>query len=172
MGNCAVHQNTRRIDGGGCLNTSLTAKVIHIDGELEEFKQPLKASFVLSQNPTCFLCSSESMDINCHLPPVPNDEALQLGQIYFLIPLAKFHARLSLQELCVLAIKANAALADHHQSHVMVCPLNAKSSFSWKNASKFHEGNHRYSSIQINLTLLMSIFRRGIAISNRSRLQV
>ncbi|KAJ6385835.1 hypothetical protein OIU77_028915 [Salix suchowensis] len=61
------------------------------------------------------------MYIGCHLPQVPDDEELQLGQLYFLVPLSKSKAPLSLQELCALASKASASLA---QSDNMVLTPN------------------------------------------------
>ena len=87
-----------------------TAMVIDLDGGLPEFKQPIKACYVLSQNPNCFLCSSETMFIGSHVPHVADDEELQLGQIYFLMPISKSQTPLSLQDLCALGIKASTAL--------------------------------------------------------------
>ncbi|XP_050104638.1 uncharacterized protein LOC126584232 [Malus sylvestris] len=57
------------------------------------------------------------MDVDSYAPQVPEDEELQLGQIYFLMPLSQTKSSLSLQDLCSLAIKASAALAN---------PLNAR----------------------------------------------
>jgi hypothetical protein len=109
MGICASSQYTRK--DGIALNWPSTAKIIHLDGKLQEFRHPIKAGHVLSQNPNCFLCSSESMYINSQVPIIPQNEELQLGQIYFMMPLSKSQAPLSLQDLCALAIKAHAALA-------------------------------------------------------------
>ncbi|KAK2978360.1 hypothetical protein RJ640_016462 [Escallonia rubra] len=90
-----------------------TAKIIHNDGRLQEFRQPVKAGQVLSDNANCFLCSSETMYVDSHVPHVPADEELQLGQLYFLLPISKSQAPLSLQDLCSLAIKASIALSNH-----------------------------------------------------------
>ncbi|KAJ9135565.1 hypothetical protein P3X46_032735 [Hevea brasiliensis] len=111
MGNCASPQHARKGSIIFSLNWQSTAKIVHTDGTLQEFKQPIRANRILSQNPNCFLCSSDSMYVNCHLPHVADHEELQLGQIYFLMPLSKSHALLSLQELGALAIKASSALA-------------------------------------------------------------
>ncbi|OAY29466.1 hypothetical protein MANES_15G147000v8 [Manihot esculenta] len=111
MGNCASPQYAKRDSLSHTLNIQSTAKVIHTDGSLHEFKQPIKANLILSQYPNFFLCSSEFMFVDCRLPRVADDEELQLGQIYFLMPLSRSNAPLSLQELCALAIKASAALA-------------------------------------------------------------
>ncbi|MFS7920694.1 hypothetical protein Hanom_Chr03g00227821 [Helianthus anomalus] len=92
-------------------NWSSTVKVINSgDGRLQEFRQPIMASHVLSGHPTAFLCSSDTMFVGCHVPQMPGNEELQIGQIYFLMPLSNSNHPLSLQELCSLAVKAGSAL--------------------------------------------------------------
>ncbi|KAB1214629.1 hypothetical protein CJ030_MR5G002860 [Morella rubra] len=89
---------------------SKTAKVIHMDGWLQEFKHPVQAQAVTSQNPNCFLCSYESLNIGTCAPQLAASEELQPGYIYFLMPLSYAHQPLSLPDLCSLAIKATSAL--------------------------------------------------------------
>ncbi|XP_031286737.1 uncharacterized protein LOC116145414 [Pistacia vera] len=111
MGNCAISvQYTQQ--NGGCNNfrRPLTAKIIHMDGRLQEFREPIKAAHILSQNPNCYLCSSESMFVGSQVPHLAGEEQLQPGQIYFLLPLSKSQEPLTLQDLCSLAIKASSAL--------------------------------------------------------------
>ncbi|KAJ9135566.1 hypothetical protein P3X46_032736 [Hevea brasiliensis] len=143
MGNCASHQNRKNMGTAFflTLNWQSTAKIVHPDGRLQEFKQPIKAKLILSQNPNCFLCSSDSMFVNFRLPHVADDEELQLGQIYFLMPLSKSHARLSLQELGALAIKASSALAQSADT----------GSHSSKTLRFLHGNGMRVSKIQIGL---------------------
>ncbi|XP_048135639.1 uncharacterized protein LOC125315240 [Rhodamnia argentea] len=123
MGNCAAPQITRN---GGLAMTAhhhnwsssppSTLKLIHTDGRLQEFTQTIKASHLLSQNPNCFLCSSESMFIDSIVPRIHEEEDLCLGQLYFLLPLSMSQAPLSFRELCVLAIKASTALESSSRS--------------------------------------------------------
>ncbi|KAM7252274.1 hypothetical protein ACFE04_024157 [Oxalis oulophora] len=109
----------KRVGGGGggggydLLNWPKVGKIIHYDGRLQEFHRPIKAGHVLSLHANCFLCSIESMDIDSHVPHVPIDEDLQLGQIYFLMPQSIHQSPLSLHQLCSLAVKAAASLGDH-----------------------------------------------------------
>ncbi|XP_030525047.1 uncharacterized protein LOC115737184 [Rhodamnia argentea] len=118
MGNCAAPQITRN---GGLAKTThhhnwpsssppSTLKLIHMDGRLQEFTQTIKASYLLSQNPNCFLCNSESMFIDAIVPWIHEEEDLCLGQLYFLLPLSMSRVPLSFRELCMLATKASAAL--------------------------------------------------------------
>ncbi|KVI10760.1 uncharacterized protein LOC112506296 [Cynara cardunculus var. scolymus] len=113
MGICASVQY-RRNQGRLLISNgpSSTAKVIHSgDGRLQEFRQPIRASNVISdQSNAFFLCNCETMFINCHVPHMAADEELQPGQIYFLMPISKSNKPFSLQELCSLAITASSAL--------------------------------------------------------------
>ncbi|GLT75232.1 hypothetical protein SLA2020_469710 [Shorea laevis] len=98
-----------------------TAKVVHMDGRIQEFKPPIQAKHVTSQNPgDYFLCSSESMSIiGTSVPAVPDDEELQPDQIYFLLPLSHSNKALSLPDLCTLAVKASSGLSQGSISNSM-----------------------------------------------------
>lgn len=87
-----------------------TIMVIDLEGRIKEFRQPIPASSVISDNPDCFLCNSESIYLGTCTPRVPDDEQLRPGQIYFLLPLSQADEPLSLPALCDLAIKASSAL--------------------------------------------------------------
>ncbi|KAG6571133.1 hypothetical protein SDJN02_27743, partial [Cucurbita argyrosperma subsp. argyrosperma] len=113
MGVCASSQHS----SPSLTNRPFTAKIIHIDGRLQELRHPVKASHILNQNPNCFLCSSESMKINSIVPQISSDRELELGEIYFLIPLAKSDLPISLTILCALAAKANVALASSKKAY-------------------------------------------------------
>ncbi|KAJ4827581.1 hypothetical protein Tsubulata_004810 [Turnera subulata] len=92
---------------------SSTIKIIQVDGKLQVLKQPVQARNKTSQqDPNCFLCSLESMSIGNSVQRVPDEEELQPGQIYFLLPLSLASKPLSLPDLCGLAIKASSALGN------------------------------------------------------------
>ncbi|KAE8692608.1 putative Transcriptional regulator SUPERMAN [Hibiscus syriacus] len=110
MGICASSQHSTT-KGGNSSRPPPTTKIIHPNGKLQEFRQPIKASLLLSQNPECFLCDSELMYVNLRLPRVPEDEQLRSDRFYFLLPLSESQATLSLQELCSLAVKASESLS-------------------------------------------------------------
>ncbi|XP_021275319.1 uncharacterized protein LOC110410065 [Herrania umbratica] len=107
-------------------SSTTSAKVVHIDGHVQEFGQPIQAKGVVSQNPNCFLCSSESMSVGTCVPRLPDDEELQSGQIYFLLPLSQSDKPLSLPDLCSLAIKASSGIrkdsVDHSSSNSKLIP--------------------------------------------------
>lgn len=110
MGLCAsCHFTTKK--GRFMSHWSSTVKVINSgDGRLQEFKKPIRACHVLSGHPAAFLCSSDAMFVGCIAPQMPGNEELQMGQMYFIMPLSHSKNPLSLQELCSLAIKAGSAL--------------------------------------------------------------
>lgn len=111
MGICASSHLMTAKNGRYLMSWPPTAKIIHLDGRLQEFSFPIQAGVILSQNPNCFLCSAESLFINARAPQLSHHEELQLDQIYFLIPLSKSRSPLSMQDFGGLAVKANAAIA-------------------------------------------------------------
>nr|DAD40610.1 TPA_asm: hypothetical protein HUJ06_014933 [Nelumbo nucifera] len=112
MGICISTPTMRaqRRGGGEGTGWPSTAKVIHVDGKLQEFKYPTTAGHVILQNPNCFLCSSESMNLDSCVPHLGDNEELEIGQIYFLMPLSQSNKLLSLSDLCILAVKASKVL--------------------------------------------------------------
>ncbi|GMI76919.1 hypothetical protein like AT3G50800 [Hibiscus trionum] len=82
-----------------------------MEGRVQELKQSIQAKNIISRNPNCFLCSSESIGIGTCMPQLPDDEELQPGRIYFLLPVSYSHKPVSLPDLCALAIKASSSLA-------------------------------------------------------------
>lgn len=149
MGLCASGGYERKLRGIAPYWPS-TAKLIDLDGKLQEFRHPIIAGHILSHNPNCFLCCSDSMYINSSLPLIPKNEELQLGQIYFLLPLSKSHIPLSLQDLCALAIKASSALAPSDRTS-MRCKFHFN---NWK--LYLYQSNHcdwRSKSQDCSLTI-------------------
>ncbi|XP_075494318.1 uncharacterized protein LOC142531929 [Primulina tabacum] len=94
-----------------CEATSVaTAKLILYDGRLQEFPHPVKVSYVLQKNPSCFICNSDEMDFDDVVSAVSDDEELQPGQLYFALPLSRLQRRLKAEEIAALAVKASSAL--------------------------------------------------------------
>ncbi|KAE8685493.1 STS14 protein-like [Hibiscus syriacus] len=106
----------KTVGGGGprgVKRSSTAAKVVHLEGRVQEFRQSVQAKNIVSQNPGHFLCSSESMSIGTCVPHVLDEKELQPGQVYFLLPLSQSDKPLSLPDLCSLAIKATAGFGRH-----------------------------------------------------------
>ncbi|KAJ8530899.1 hypothetical protein K7X08_023780 [Anisodus acutangulus] len=94
-----------------CESTSVaTAKLILQDGRLQEFSYPVKASHLLQKDPTIFICNSDEMDFGDIVYAINGDEELQLGQLYFALPLKRLRSRLRADEMAALAVRASSAL--------------------------------------------------------------
>ncbi|CAN4090530.1 unnamed protein product [Withania somnifera] len=87
-----------------------TAKLILHDGRLQEFSYPVKASYLLQNDPTIFICNSDEMDFGDVVCAVSAQEELQLGQLYFAFPLSHLKHKLKAEEMAALAVKASSAL--------------------------------------------------------------
>ncbi|KAI9089063.1 hypothetical protein K1719_029342 [Acacia pycnantha] len=87
-----------------------TAKLVVHDGTLQEFSYPVRASYVLQKYPKCFICNSDDMDFDVLVTAIDEDEELQLGQLYFVLPLARLQHRLRPEDMASLAVKASSAL--------------------------------------------------------------
>ncbi|ERN11423.1 hypothetical protein AMTRI_Chr03g43540 [Amborella trichopoda] len=101
---------------GSCLSTTQvplhTAKLVLTSGGLHEFNVPVTVDQVLQSFPSSFICHADQMYINDCIPPLKASEELQLGQIYFLLPLTKLHYPLEPSEMAALAVKASTALSE------------------------------------------------------------
>ncbi|CAN4081606.1 unnamed protein product [Withania somnifera] len=87
-----------------------TAKLILHDGRLQEFSYPVKASYLLQNDPTIFICNSDEMDFGDLVSAISAEEELQLGQLYFALPLSHLKHKLKAEEMAALAVKASSAL--------------------------------------------------------------
>ncbi|KAK9067119.1 hypothetical protein SSX86_014444 [Deinandra increscens subsp. villosa] len=108
MGNCNSYEST----------AVMTAKLISHDGSLQEFSYPVKVSYVLQKNPSTFICNSDEMEFDDVVSPISDDQELQLGQLYFALPLTRLRQPLLPEEMAALAVKASAALAGCRQKNM------------------------------------------------------
>ncbi|TXG59549.1 hypothetical protein EZV62_014122 [Acer yangbiense] len=104
-----------------------TAKLVLQDGRLQEYSYPVKVSYVLQKNPSCFICNSDEMDFDDVVSAISEDEELQPGQLYFALPLNRLKLPLQPEEMAALAVKASAALMKSGDKCVCrkksVCPI-------------------------------------------------
>ncbi|CAG7898819.1 unnamed protein product [Brassica rapa] len=87
-----------------------SAKLILQDGKMMEFANPVKVGYVLQKYPMCFICNSDDMDFDDAVSAISAEEELQLGQIYFALPLRWLREPLKAEEMAALAVKASSAL--------------------------------------------------------------
>lgn len=91
--------------------STTTAKLIQIDGNLQEYPYPVKVSYVLQNNPSSFICDSDDMDFDNIVEPISDDDELVPGQLYFALPLTRLKRPIRREEMAALAVKASNALS-------------------------------------------------------------
>ncbi|KAL3538930.1 hypothetical protein ACH5RR_002296 [Cinchona calisaya] len=112
MGNCTSH---------GTGYSMRTAKLILLDGKLEEFSYPEKVSNLMKRNADCFICNAEEMEFDGLIRGVDSDEELQPGQLYFELPLDYLmkKRRFQAEDMASLAVKASVALSTRNEQQMM-----------------------------------------------------
>ncbi|KAI3669882.1 hypothetical protein L6452_41342 [Arctium lappa] len=111
-----------------CDSTSIaTVKLISHDGTLQEFSSPVKVSYVLQKNPATFICNSDEMEFDDVVSAIGDDDELQLGQLYFALPLSRLRHPLSPEEMAALAVKASSALAGCRRKNLSFTASGEKS---------------------------------------------
>ncbi|KAH7660938.1 hypothetical protein IHE45_15G028700 [Dioscorea alata] len=88
-----------------------TVRVIYPEGKMEEYKgESVKVEKVLERSSGCCLVSGEEMRVGEFPASLPDGEELRRGQLYFVLPSSAARQRLTLHELCWLAVTAHAAM--------------------------------------------------------------
>ncbi|RID75220.1 hypothetical protein BRARA_B02275 [Brassica rapa] len=102
-------------------DSSPTAKIVTVNGDLREYNVPVLASQVLeaessssssssSRTSSYFLCNSDSLYYDDFIPAIESEEFLQADQIYFVLPISKRQYRLTASDMAALAVKASVAI--------------------------------------------------------------
>ncbi|KAL4581845.1 hypothetical protein LXL04_006377 [Taraxacum kok-saghyz] len=133
MGICSSYEST----------SVATAKLISQDGRLQEFPYPVKVSYVLQKNPSTFICNSDEMEFDDVVSAISDDDELQLGQLYFALPLSRLRHPLQPEEMAALAVKASSALAGCRRKNVSFTIEKSKSSGRVADAGVFEARNGR-----------------------------
>lgn len=80
-------------------------RVVYLNGEVEAFPVPVSAKQLLQNHPRHFICISRDL-YGAICPSVQPEEELQLGELYFLLPLSALEPA---QNLVTLAARLYAA---------------------------------------------------------------
>ncbi|GLJ14956.1 hypothetical protein SUGI_0244080 [Cryptomeria japonica] len=87
-----------------------TARILFFNGVMKEFREPIKAGEIIKQNPGYFLCHWDSLHIDKFMVSVNSKDVLELGELYFLLPLRKLQYVLSVSDMAAMVFKANSAI--------------------------------------------------------------
>ncbi|KAF3435637.1 hypothetical protein FNV43_RR22728 [Rhamnella rubrinervis] len=114
MGNC------RSISIVATSSTTATAKLILQDGQLQEFSDPIKVSQLLQNyniSSTLYaICDSDHMEFGEHVHGLNGEEELQVGRLYFVLPLSRLNSPFQVEDMASLAFKASLALGKRRRS--------------------------------------------------------
>ncbi|KAI0501612.1 hypothetical protein KFK09_016559 [Dendrobium nobile] len=92
---------------------SPTAKVINADGLLIEYSQPIQVSQILGLNHRAFfLSNADGLFYGHHIQALDETRFIELGKLYFLLPVKRLNHPLTAAEMAALAVSANSALSD------------------------------------------------------------
>jgi hypothetical protein len=83
-------------------------RVVHLNGQLDEFQAPISVKRALQNDPRHFICCSRDLS-GVHCRPLQQEEELRLGELYFLLPLSVLESDLSVENLVALAARLYAA---------------------------------------------------------------
>ncbi|KAK9065637.1 hypothetical protein SSX86_015038 [Deinandra increscens subsp. villosa] len=102
--------------GSFSLEKSSCAFVVSIEGGLIEYPTPIFVSEVLDhQNPSSsFICNSDSLYYDGHIPALDVEHQLEAGQIYFILEKTMLHRSIRTSDMAQLALKASLALDSHY----------------------------------------------------------
>jgi hypothetical protein len=99
-------------------STAAEARVVLADGALRRFPGGTRASQAVKAAAgtaaSWFLCSADGLELGGAVAAVGSEEALQPGQLYFVLPAAMRRRPLQAEEMAALAIRASAALVGDH----------------------------------------------------------
>ncbi|CAA7396014.1 unnamed protein product [Spirodela intermedia] len=82
-------------------------KLIRADGGVEVYHRAVSASELMSEHPRHLLCRSDAFTIGQRIPAIPEEEVLQPGEAYFLLPVHFFQSVLSFVTLSRAATAGN-----------------------------------------------------------------
>ncbi|KAF0929235.1 hypothetical protein E2562_016463 [Oryza meyeriana var. granulata] len=85
--------------------------VMDMDGSMARLETPVTARAALGGDAwSCFVCSADELDFDAPVRALDAEEALQSGQLYFVLPLPALRRPLPGRDMAALALRASAAL--------------------------------------------------------------
>nr|ABK24220.1 unknown [Picea sitchensis] len=87
-----------------------TAKLILTDGSIQEVSEELRSQEILRGYPGHFICNSDGFYAGQNISQVlGDDDQMQIGQLYFLLPQRKLQFVLTVSDMASLLFKINNA---------------------------------------------------------------
>ena len=89
-------------------STFNNVRVVHLNGYVEDFEQPISASQVIGNPPKHFVCTSIQLLSSCSSKSLNGDTQLRPGQVYFMLPYSILQDEVSPVDLASLAKRLTA----------------------------------------------------------------
>ena len=99
--------------------TAAEARVVLADGALRRFPGGTRASQAVKAGAAWFLCSADGLELGGAAAGLGPEEALQPGQLYFVLPAAMRRRPLQAEEMAALAIRTSATLVGDHDGPLL-----------------------------------------------------
>ncbi|KAJ0989138.1 hypothetical protein J5N97_007494 [Dioscorea zingiberensis] len=81
-------------------------KIIDMNGTTKEYKQSIKATEIMLENPGQFICDSTHLKVGCRVPGLSGEEELRRQHLYFLLPMDMLFSVLTEEEMLTLSFMA------------------------------------------------------------------
>uniref|UniRef100_A0ACD5XTL4 Uncharacterized protein n=1 Tax=Avena sativa TaxID=4498 RepID=A0ACD5XTL4_AVESA len=112
MGSCTSRSPMPAPASGSSGGRVATAKVVALDGSMAQYPAAVTARDALGDDgASVFLCSSDELRFDAPPRALADEEALQPGWLYFVLPVSTLRLALSRHEMTALAVRASSALA-------------------------------------------------------------
>ncbi|KAK6146814.1 hypothetical protein DH2020_020683 [Rehmannia glutinosa] len=91
------------------LRSPKSARVILPGGEINQFRQPVKAAELMLESPNYFVVNSKSLNIGRRFSPLAADEDLEFGNLYVMLPMRRVNKIVTAADVAVFLMAANSA---------------------------------------------------------------
>ncbi|ERN00085.1 uncharacterized protein LOC18428129 [Amborella trichopoda] len=85
-------------------------KVVLSDGSIRRFDRPVKAAELMLEAPNHFLSNSKSVHLGRRFSPIPADEDLDMGEVYFMFPMRRANSMVSPADMAGMLMRADKAI--------------------------------------------------------------
>eukprot|EP01018_Ginkgo_biloba_P027362 Gb_05758 [translate_table: standard] len=85
-------------------------KVILFNGSVQEFQRAIKAAELMLENPQHFVCHSNALQTGHRIAALSADEELELGHLYFVLPMQKLRSVISASDMASLELRWASAM--------------------------------------------------------------
>ncbi|KAG5240452.1 DUF4228 domain-containing protein [Salix suchowensis] len=91
------------------IKNSKAARVVFPNGDVRQFREPVKAAELMLECPNFFLTNSQALHIGRRFSALGADEDLEFGNVYLMFPMKRVSSTVSAADMAVFFMAANSA---------------------------------------------------------------